>query len=110
VSADPLCGAMQKPYLFLAYAMGAGKVFAVQTVEAALEALSRKQDSGLDKEEAEVQEEEAGDSERCKFVYVDSKERKRVERLLLRAGRNIRVVDDEWVIQSLILGKLIAGE
>ena len=90
--------------------MGAGKVFAVQTVEAALDALSRKQDGGLDKEEVGVQEEEAGDSGKCRFVYVDAKEKKRAEKLLLRAGRNIRVVDDEWVIQSLILGKLIAGE
>ncbi|KAG0634223.1 hypothetical protein HOY80DRAFT_895270 [Tuber brumale] len=100
-----------KPYLFLAYAMGAGKVLAVQTVEAALDALSQKQDGGLDKEEAEKHEEgEEGSGGGCRLVYVDVRERKHAERLLLRSGRNVRVVDDEWVIQSLILGKLIAGE
>ncbi|CUS15034.1 unnamed protein product [Tuber aestivum] len=99
-----------KPYLFLAYAMGAGKVFVVQTVEAALGVLS-KHDGGLDKEDAEKQADEAGDSGGTrKFVYIDAKERKHAERLLRHAGRNVRVVDDEWVIQSLILGKLISGE
>jgi hypothetical protein len=100
-----------KPYLFLAYAMGAGKVLTVQTVEAALDALSRKQDGGLDKEEAEkLEEKEEGGGGGCRLVYVDARERKHAERLLHRSGRNVRVVDDEWVIQSLILGKLIAGE
>ncbi|PWW77884.1 hypothetical protein C7212DRAFT_342519 [Tuber magnatum] len=100
-----------KPYLFLAYAMGAGKVVVVQTVEAALDVLSQKQADRLTKEDVEKQEEGVGgDGGTCRFVYVDAKERKRAERLLLHAGRNIRVVDDEWVIQSLILGKLISGE
>lgn len=40
------------------------------------------------------------------LVYVEGREKERAEKMW-KGRRAVRVVDDEWVVQSLILGRLI---
>lgn len=59
---------------------------------------------------------EAG--EKWDFVYVEAKDRERAERMWSGGGGGggsagkgkVKVVDDEWVVQSLILGRLIGDD
>ncbi|RPB26689.1 hypothetical protein L211DRAFT_866183 [Terfezia boudieri ATCC MYA-4762] len=106
-------GEKRKPYRFLVWAMGARVVKGVVSVEEAntvlREGMNRPvglQDSGIDGVVG------AGLAcQRWDFVYLDSGGGRMVREKLWTGvpkgwGRP-RVVDDEWVVQSLILGKLL---
>lgn len=57
---------------------------------------------------------EAG--EKWDFVYVEAKDKERAEKMWSGGGGGgkgkvkVKVVDDEWVVQSLILGRLIGDD
>lgn len=110
-------GEKKKPYRFLIYAMGATKVKAVVSIEEANGAL--KDGLGLvDSGVAEVGVSTLA-SPRWDLVYLDAGgtkgargAREKLSREKLWAGvprgqTRPRVVDDEWVVQSLIFGKLL---
>lgn len=108
-------GEKKKPYMFLIYAMGATEVRAVASVEEANGAL--KQGLGLtpmkDSGVAEVGVSGLA-GPKWDLVYLDAGGTKgaRGAREKLWAGvprgfTRPRVVDDEWVVQSLILGKFL---
>jgi hypothetical protein len=44
--------------------------------------------------------------EKWDIVYVEGKEKDRAEKMC-KSRRGLMVVDDEWIVQSLILGRLI---
>ena len=106
-------GEKRKPYRFLVWAMGARVVRGVVSVEEANAALREGvdglvgvRDSGIDGVVGTGMA-----SQRWDFVYLDSGGG-RVGREKLWAGvpkgwGRPRVVDDEWVVQSLILGNLL---
>ncbi|KAL0634081.1 radiation sensitive protein rad9 [Maublancomyces gigas] len=85
----------RKPYLFLTYALGAARVARAVDLEGAQMVL------------------EAG--EKWDFVYVEAKDKEQAEKMWSGGGGGkgkvkVKVVDDEWVVQSLILGRLIADD
>ena len=105
-------GEKRKPYRFLVWAMGARVVRGVVSMEEANAALREgvnglvgAQDSGID---GVVGAELA--CQKWNFVYMDSGSG-RVGREKLWTGVpkgwRPRIVDDEWVVQSLILGRLL---
>lgn len=71
--------------MFLTYALGASKV-AKTTLDGASKLLTAA-------------------TTNWDLIYVDAKDKERAEKMW--KGTASRVVDDEWVVQSLILGKLI---
>ncbi|KAF8475624.1 hypothetical protein BDZ91DRAFT_710025 [Kalaharituber pfeilii] len=89
----------RKPYHFLTHALGAKEVLQVSSVEEANEIL--KVGNG------------EGSCSRWDLVYVDAATNKSTggkDKLWVgvpTVWRKPRVVDDEWVIQSLILGRLL---
>lgn len=80
----------------MTYALGASRVAKAVTLEGVNKILQRAESEG----ELEG---------KWDFVYVEAKDKDRAERMWGGKGKKsrVKVVDDEWVIQSLILGRLI---
>ncbi|KAH0608380.1 uncharacterized protein H6S33_001514 [Morchella sextelata] len=84
-------GEKRRSYLFLTWAMGAERVIKVGNLEAAGRLLEGP--------------------EEWDYVCVEAKERGKAERMYReKAGAGegrVQIVDDEWIVQSLIFGRLV---
>ncbi|KAI5841002.1 hypothetical protein DFP73DRAFT_131815 [Morchella snyderi] len=84
-------GEKRRSYLFLTWAMGAGRVIKVGNLEAAIRLLEGP--------------------EEWDYVCVEAKERSKAERMYREkagaGGGRVQIVDDEWIVQSLIFGRLV---
>jgi hypothetical protein len=89
---------MQRAYLFLTYALGATKVAKLTTLDGASKLFALTTATAT-----------AATATTWDLVYVEAKDKERAEKMW-EGTLGVRVVDDEWVVQSLILGKLIGGE
>lgn len=82
--------------MFLTYALGAARVARAVNLEGAQQVLEA---------------EETAAAEKWDFVYVEAKDKERAEKMWGGGGKGkkakVKVVDDEWIVQSLILGRLI---
>lgn len=79
----------------MTYALGASRVAKAVTLEGVGRILQKAEGEEV--------------VEKWDFVYVEAKDRGRAEKMFGGKGKRakVKVVDDEWVVQSLILGRLI---
>lgn len=86
----------------MTYALGAARVARAVNLEGAQQVLEAEETAAV----AAV-----AVAEKWDFVYVEAKDKERAEKMWGGGGKGkkakVKVVDDEWIVQSLILGRLI---